>query len=93
MTHEHKFNLGKIVATPAAIAAMEENGHVAMEFIVRHHNLEQGELDDEDYHQNIQATFNGSRIMSSFKMNDGNDLWVITESDRSSTCLLLPSDY
>jgi len=32
--------------------------------------------------------------MSSYKLNErGDKLWVITEADRSSTCLLLPDEY
>jgi hypothetical protein len=32
--------------------------------------------------------------MSSYAMNDrGDKLWIITQADRSSTCLLLPEEY
>jgi hypothetical protein len=32
--------------------------------------------------------------MSSYPLNErGEKLWVITEADRSSTCLLLPEEY
>jgi hypothetical protein len=35
----------------------------------------------------------GLRILSSYSLPTGAKVWVITEADRSSTCLLLPSEY
>jgi len=31
--------------------------------------------------------------MSAYQTRKGEDLWIITEADRSSTCLLLPCEY
>ena len=42
---------------------------------------------------NDAAVTDGSRIFSSYRTSAGTKLWVITEADRSSTCILLPEDY
>jgi hypothetical protein len=34
-----------------------------------------------------------SRQMSEYGLSTGVKIWVITEADRSSTCILLPEEY
>jgi hypothetical protein len=34
-----------------------------------------------------------TRILSAYHLKDGTKIWIITEADRSSTCILLPSEY
>jgi hypothetical protein len=36
---------------------------------------------------------NGFRILSSYVLGNGEKVWVITEADRSTTCILLPLEY
>ena len=40
-----------------------------------------------------RALRHGSRIFSSYRMPDGEKLWIITEADRSATKFLLPDEY
>jgi hypothetical protein len=35
----------------------------------------------------------GFRLLSSYRTKAGDKLWIITESDRSVTTLLLPEEY
>ena len=42
---------------------------------------------------NDEALVNGERILSAYRTCKGVKLWVITEADRSSTCILLPEEY
>jgi hypothetical protein len=79
--------------TPGAIEALEEAGQSAQEFINRHARLEQGELSAEDYKENLFSVDKPLRIFSAFKTAQDVKLWVITEADRSTTTLLLPSEY
>jgi hypothetical protein len=79
--------------TPGAIEALEEAGQSPQEFISRHARLEQGELSAEDYRENLFSVDKQLRIFSAFKTAQGVKLWVITEADRSSTTILLPSEY
>ena len=89
-----KFSLGQIVATPNAIEAMEENSIDSRSLLLRHANGDWGCIPDEDKQENLRSVDNGNRILSSYKLNaHGDRVWIITEADRSSTCLLLPEDY
>jgi hypothetical protein len=50
------------------------------------------DLCDEDKDANNRALLDGSRILSAYRALDVK-VWVITEADRSSTLILLPSEY
>jgi len=88
-----RFCLGQIVVTPNALEAMQKAGQNALEMLKRHINGDWGEIDSEDRLANDQAVDNGGRILSAYSLKDGTKLWIITEADRSSTCILLPEDY
>lgn len=88
-----RFTLGRILATPGAIAAMEEAGNVPAEFLDRHVRGDWGAVDDEDHEANEQALRRGTRIVSVYHTRSGVKLWVITEADRSATTILLPDEY
>ena len=62
----------------------------------RHVSGDWGEVPPEDARENERSLKYGWRLMSSYAVGseaDGERVWVITEADRSSTCLLLPSEY
>ncbi|MBA2503074.1 MAG: hypothetical protein H0V27_09365 [Pyrinomonadaceae bacterium] len=88
-----RFPLGQIVTTPGALDAIEEARQTPQEFISRHARLEQGELSAEDYRENLFSVDKPLRIFSAYKTARGVKLWIITEADRSSTCILLPEEY
>jgi hypothetical protein len=88
-----KLELGRVVATPGALAAMEESGDVAWTFLARHLAGDWGNLSEEDRKENEFSQEHGFRLLSSYKLRNGIVIWVITEADRSSTCLLLPDEY
>ena len=88
-----KFPLGQLVATPGALEAFKKTSQSPTEFLSRHNAGNWGDLCDEDKHTNEQALVDGGRIFSAYHLNDGTKIWIITESDRSSTCVLLPSEY
>ncbi len=91
--HLVRFPLGQIVATQGAFNALQEAGQSTQEFISRHARLEQGELSNEDYRENLFSVDKSLRIFSAFKTARGVKLWIITEANRSSTTILLPSEY
>lgn len=88
-----KFKLGRLVSTPGALAAINDSGETPWTFLIRHMAGDWGLLDDEDKRLNDEAVKDGSRIFSAYTTAKGIKLYVITEADRSSTCLLLPSEY
>ena len=87
------FPLGQVVATPAALAAIEKSGQQPGEFLARHVSGDWGNLDAHDIAENEFSLRYGFRLLSAYHTNVGEKLWVITEADRSSTCILLPEEY
>ena len=87
------FALGQLVATPGALTALEMNGKGCTEYLERHIQGDWGDLCEEDARANAEALKLGLRLMSVYRMEDGEKLWVITEADRSATTLLLPEEY
>jgi hypothetical protein len=87
------FPPGLIVATPGALCALRESGEGSGAFIERHLSGDWGELSEGDKNANSRALMNGSRIFSAYRTTRGAKLWVITEANRASTCLLLPEEY
>jgi hypothetical protein len=87
------FELGQIVATPGALAAIKKAGQQPGEFLTRHINRDWGDLDEEDRKENEHSLEHGFRLLSAYKTNAGDRLWIITEADRSVTTLLLPEEY
>jgi hypothetical protein len=88
-----KFPLGQCVATPGALVALAFNGFEPYQFLARHVCGDYGDLSEEDKRLNDEAIETGGRILSAYILAGGEKIWVISEADRSSTCLLLPSDY
>lgn len=86
------FKLGQIVATPGALEALEKNNQTAIELLKRHLVLDPGALEEEDQQANKDAITNSCRVFSSYLLKDGMKIWIITEADRSSTCILLPEE-
>jgi len=88
-----RFSLGTVVATPGAIDALAKSNQTPADFLTRHVRGDWGDLDEEDRHLNDEAVKDGIRIFSAYHTAKGVKVWVITESDRSSTCILLPEEY
>ncbi|MGH9683003.1 MAG: hypothetical protein ACRD4S_05270 [Candidatus Acidiferrales bacterium] len=87
------FDLGQLVATPGALAALEKAGESAQEFLSRHQRGDWGDLCDEDRQENQFSLERGFRILSEYHTSAGEALYVITEADRSVTTVLLPCEY
>ncbi|MDO9107133.1 MAG: type I restriction endonuclease subunit M [Methylovulum sp.] len=87
------FDPGQVVATPGALEAMQKNQCLSLDLLLRHLTGDWGTIPKEDAKANRQALKEGSRLMSSYPLDDGARVWVITEADRSSTTFLLPEEY
>ena len=88
-----KFPLGQVVATPGALEALRQAGDEPLLYLVRPQSGDWGDVPEEDAKENEFSVENGFRILSAYTLKDGTRIWVITEADRSSTCILLPSEY
>lgn len=87
------FILGRLVATPGALQALEENSQNGKEYLSRHLVGDWGDLCEADKEENELSVKEGFRILSAYTLPDGLKLWIITEADRSVTTLLLPCEY
>jgi hypothetical protein len=76
----NRFNPGQAVATPGALAALEASG-------------DWGEVDAEDARENELSLKHSWRLLSAYTLKNGTKIWVITEVDGSSTCVLLAKEY
>lgn len=88
-----RFSLGQVYSTPGALEALNENSQDAIELLNRHQSGDWGCLSDEDKRENEFSVDKELRIFSAYKLKDDTKIWVITEADRSSTTILLPSEY
>lgn len=85
--------LGQTVATPGALAAMQQLEVSPLALLSRHQRGDWGNLDEEDKQANEQALACGGRVFSSYQVTGAVKFWVITEADRSATTILLPEEY
>ena len=93
-----KFSLGRLLATPAALKALEESGQSPGFFLEKHMSGDWGDLGEDDKRANDQALVDDSRLLSAYRTLRGVKIWVITEAAddqgrRASSTLLLPSEY
>ena len=98
MRLEAKLPLGRLAATPGALAAMEASGQTAEFFFARHASGDWGEVNEEDQKLNDEALVHGDRILSAYRTLKGVRLWVVTEAaddngHRAATTILLPEEY
>jgi hypothetical protein len=64
-----------------------------VEFLGRHVAGDWGQVCAADAAENELSVNEGFRILSAYTLNTGTRIWIITEADRSSTCVLLPDEY
>lgn len=86
-----KFPLGRIVATPGALAVIpHEEMHSALR---RHHRGDWGDVCPQDREENERSLGDGSRLFSVFRTKAGVKFYIITEHTRDVTTCLLPDEY
>ena len=92
-TPNARFPLGRVVATPGALEAFERSGDSPGPLLLRHVTGDWGDVPPEDAVENDRSVQQECRILSAYTLSDRTRIWIITEADRSSTCLLLPEEY
>jgi hypothetical protein len=97
-TAEIRFSLGRVVATPGALGALQNAGQSPREFLDRHASGDWGDLSEGDRQLNDEAVKDGSRIFSAYAIRGGQKIWIITEAaddqgQRAATTILLPEEY
>ena len=79
-----------VVSTPGPLEAFDRQ--FITECLCKHLHGDWLTVDKSDKRADDFTVNNEERILSAYE-EDGKKLWIITESDRSSTCLLLPKEY
>ena len=88
-----RFPLGTFCITSGAEAALLASDVCLADLLTRHVRGDWGEMDAQDRQANEAALRNGQRLLSAYRLPDGQMLWIITEADRSATTALLPDEY
>ena|SRR5258708_31528064 len=88
-----RFALGQTFITPGAEEVLQIAGQTAIEFVRRHMSCDWEELSQDDVSENDLSLKKGFRLLSNYRTGKGQRLWIITEADRSSTTILLASEY
>jgi len=93
-----KCDLGKTLATPGALAALEASGQSPAFFLDQHVQGNWGEVSREDRLLNDIALVSGERLLSAYRTLKGQRIWVLTEAKddagkRAATTIILPSEY
>ena len=86
-----KFSLGSLVATAGVLEVVPQDE--IMHALSRHLRGDWGEVDEEDREANEHGLIHALRLLSVYHSKSGTKFWIITEHDRSSTTVLLPSEY
>ena len=88
------FSLGNAVyTTVGAYQALQESNQKVEDLINMHQQGNWGIVSEDDWMENDFSIKNGFRILSAYLTLRGVKIWIITEADRSSTTILLPSEY
>jgi len=87
------FSLGKVYLTAGAKESLSESNQEPFEFLTKHQSGNWGDVCKDDKKENDLSVKEGFRILSSYRTAKDVKIWIITEADRSSTTLLLPSEY
>jgi len=86
--------LGRVLATPGAVAAFARHPTVGVwDYLRRHLTGDWGDVDRADWAANDRAVQDGARVLSAYALPDGTKIWIITEADRAATTILLPDEY
>jgi hypothetical protein len=80
------------VATRGALDALAAADVAPATLLTRHAAGDWGDISPEDAAENALSLSQGFRVLSIYRVGAAR-IWVITEADRSSTCLLLPEEY
>ena len=87
------FPLGQTVATPGALETLASFDIEPSTLLDRHIVGDWGDMVEEDKAENDFSVDKHLRIFSAYIIAEDVKVWVITESDRSVTTILLPSEY
>lgn len=98
MIGKPKFQVGRLLATPGAMEALEKAGQSIHEFLARHIQGDWGCVCPDDAAANDESVRDGSRILSAYRLTTDVKIWLLTEAadnhgQRAATTALLPEEF
>lgn len=87
------FELGEVVATKAVLDAILNNNMSVIGILNRHIVGDWGDIGQHDKIINDRACETGESIHSIYNLRDTNKVWVVTNSSRTNTTILLQGEY
>jgi hypothetical protein len=87
------FPLGHITISGPALEALQAAGISPDSILQRHVLGDWGDVVESDRKSNELALEMGGRLLSVYNVTPGEQVWVMTEPDRSVTTILLPSEH
>lgn len=86
-----KFALGDVVLTSGALGKLKQTDVKIA--IARHGNGDWGELEPAERRENDERVEKGGALAPIYRDTKGVRFYVLTESDRSTTTVLVPEEY
>ena len=86
-----QFPLGEVVVTPGAALRLDPKD--VQTGIARHTRGDWGELEPDERRENDERVEKGGPLASIYNDSKGVKFYILTESDRSVTTVLLPEEY
>ena len=87
------FSMGRVLATRGALTTLATAAVEPSVLLARHAIGDWGDISEADWKENELSLNHGFLLISSYRLSGGTKVWVVTEADRSTTTLLLPSEY
>jgi len=88
-----RFPLGDLYITKGVLDLIERHGVDVAAFIIRHVTGDWGDMDSHDRAHNDHALLTGARLLSAYRVGETATMWIVTESSRTETTVLLPDEY
>ncbi|MGC4044734.1 MAG: hypothetical protein QM758_13155 [Armatimonas sp.] len=89
----YRFNLGTIHLSVAAFEALVRNEAGLVELLQRHRTGDFGEMPYDDKQVNEKSIRQGGRILSSYPLEDGTVIWIITGAGWTTTSVMVREEY
>lgn len=88
-----RFRLGRIMISQTARAALERNGQQEHAFLNRHRAGDWGDgLAAEDWESCEESLRLGYKVLSTYYLTDGEEMWIITNESRTVTEVFLAAE-
>ena len=87
------FSLGTIYVSEGAKKRLAESRESALTFLCAHASQNWGIASDSHIRENNEAVKNGGKIRSFHRTKNDDNIWIITEPERSGTIVMVPDEF